>query len=188
MNLSWSHKLFLKINASIGKNKARDRFMSFAGYWLLFIFAFSIIGYGIYQWSSGKSLWLIQYCELFFSAFVFAEALSYSFAFLFRHPRPIVEFPSITQLRVPLETWKSFPSDHAIASFCMAGVLLFLSGTALWFVLFSFACALLISGARVYIGVHYPRDIIGGFVVACAFVWFSPWLLLHILEPFIRLW
>lgn len=188
MILSWSHKLFLKINASIGKNKARDRFMSFSGYWLLFVFAFMIIGYGVYQWSQGNSSWLIRYIEFFVTAFICAEAFSYLFAFIFRHPRPIIEFPSITQLRIPLETWKSFPSDHAITSFSMAGVLVLLPETAWWFVVLSYFCALLISVARVYIGVHYPRDIIGGIVVGCVMVWLSPVLFFYIVEPFIRLW
>lgn len=188
MNLSWSHKLFLKINASIGKNRARDRFMSFSAYWLLFVFVFSIVAYGLYQWSQGNSSWLIQYLELFATAFIFAEAFSYSFAFFFRHPRPIIEFPSIIQLRVPLETWKSFPSDHAIASFSLASVLLFVPETAWWFITFSYLCAVVISIARVYIGVHYPRDIIGGMIVASVVVWLSPFLFSHIIEPITRLW
>lgn len=167
---------------------ARDRFMSFSGYWLLFVLAFSIIGYGLYQLSHGNGTWLVRYIELFVTAFIFAEAFSYLFAFLFRHPRPIVEFPTITQLRIPLETWKSFPSDHAISSFCMAGILLFVPGTALWFVIFSYACATLISCARVYIGVHYPRDIIGGFVVAHVFVWLSPIVFYQIIERIWFLW
>ena len=188
MHLSWSHKLFLKINAMIGENSIRDWFMSFAGYWLLFIFVFSIVLYGLYQWSYGNSLWFVRYIELFATAFIFAEAFSYLFAFLFRHPRPIIEFPSIIQLRVPLETWKSFPSDHAIASFSLAGVLVLLPGTALWFVLFSYACAFLVSSARVYIGVHYPRDIVGGAIVGTVIVWLSPILFFHIIEPIARLW
>jgi undecaprenyl-diphosphatase len=185
---SWSHKLFLRVNASIGKNKARDRFMSFAGYWLLFILAFLMIGYGVFEWIQGNGAWLILFIELFLSAFIFAEAFSYLFAFIFRHPRPIVEFPNIIQLRIPIETWKSFPSDHAIASFSLAGILLLLPGTAWWFIILTYMCASLISIARVYIGVHYPRDIIGGFVVAHAAVWLSPWIFYHIIEPFVFLW
>ncbi len=188
MKQSWSHKLFLRINASIGKHPARDRFMSFSGYWLLFLLAFSIIAYGIFQWIQGDSVWLRRYLELFFIAFICAEAFSYSFAFIFRHPRPIIEFPTITQLRIPLETWKSFPSDHAISSFSMAGALVLLAGTAEWFIVFAYLTAALISTARVYIGVHYPRDIIGGFVVAHAALWLSPFILYHLVEPLSFLW
>lgn len=188
MRLSWSHKLFLKINAMIGKNRVRDRVMSFCGYWLLFVFVFSIVAYSVYQWTQGNSLWLIRYIELFATAFIFAEAFSYSFAFFFRHPRPIIEFPSITQLRVPLETWKSFPSDHAIASFSLAGILLLVPETAWWFIIISYLCAVTISVARVYIGVHYPRDIIGGAIVGTVLVWLSPILFSHIIEPIARLW
>lgn len=59
---------------------------------------------------------------------------------------------------------QSFPSDHATAAFGLAlAALVFLSwrwGAAL------FVLALLIGFARVYVGIHYPGDIGGGFLAA----------------------
>jgi undecaprenyl-diphosphatase len=55
--------------------------------------------------------------------------------------------------------WSSFPSDHAVVSFCMAGILWFVSRRL-------GACAIgyaaLISIPRIYLGFHYPTDILGG--------------------------
>jgi undecaprenyl-diphosphatase len=62
------------------------------------------------------------------------------------------------------ETGKSFPSEHATAAFGLALVtLVFLSRS--WGLLLT-CVALAIGFARVYAGVHYPSDILGGAVVA----------------------
>lgn len=59
---------------------------------------------------------------------------------------------------------QSFPSDHATAAFGLAlATLAFLSWR--WGALL-FLAALLIGFARVYVGIHYPGDIGGGFLAA----------------------
>lgn len=90
-------------------------------------------------------------------------------SFFWKHPRPIVEYPSVTQLIQPSQTIKSFPSDHTMISWMMALFTLALPGAFFGFPLLQIIlmlCAVLVSAARVYVGVHYPRDIIGGMVVA----------------------
>jgi undecaprenyl-diphosphatase len=83
-------------------------------------------------------------------------------------PRP---YTSITTLQVvgqpPVST--SFPSGHAAA--CVAGALLLASTwprarAGVW------AVAGLVAVARVYMGVHYPTDALGGAVVGWAVGWF----------------
>ena len=62
------------------------------------------------------------------------------------------------------ETGKSFPSEHATAAFGVAFVtLIFLSRS--WGLLLTVVAAA-IGFARIYAGVHYPSDILGGAVVA----------------------
>ncbi|HEX7353526.1 MAG TPA: phosphatase PAP2 family protein [Mycobacteriales bacterium] len=59
---------------------------------------------------------------------------------------------------------QSFPSDHATAAFGLAlAALVFLSRR--WGALL-LLLALLIGFARVYVGIHYPGDIGGGFLAA----------------------
>jgi undecaprenyl-diphosphatase len=78
--------------------------------------------------------------------------------------RPLHELPlhfqiPLTQNPDWLIHWSSFPSDHAAVSFCVAAGLWIVSkrlgGWAMGY-------ATLISLPRVYLGFHYPTDIIGG--------------------------
>ena len=81
-----------------------------------------------------------------------------------RRPRPeaFFGFPQ------PLDY--SFPSGHAMASTCFYVAVAAILGprkTAHW--AFGIAAPLLIGFSRVYLGVHYPTDVLGGY--AAAVVW-----------------
>lgn len=57
----------------------------------------------------------------------------------------------------------SFPSGHTAASFAVATVLLMRAPKKLSIPMFILAC--FISLSRLYVGVHYPTDILGGIVI-----------------------
>jgi len=57
----------------------------------------------------------------------------------------------------------SFPSGHTAASFAVATVLLMRAPKKLSIPMLVLAC--LISLSRLYVGVHYPTDIIGGVII-----------------------
>ena len=85
---------------------------------------------------------------------IIRAALNY---FFFR-PRPFVAY-NIVPL-IPHEATASFPSGHATFFFTLA-TLIFLFMSRRWG-MWAYAIAALIGIARVYGGVHYPLDIIGG--------------------------
>ncbi len=77
-----------------------------------------------------------------------------------RH-RPFVDHV-VNQLIQKSATSKSFPSDHAAISFALAGVLSYFYPK--WTIAI-YVFAFLIALSRVFVGVHYPTDIVVGAAV-----------------------
>jgi undecaprenyl-diphosphatase len=93
--------------------------------------------------------------------------------------RPFAAFPAEVNLVFYPPTDPSFPSNAAAAAFAMAiGVWLY--NRKLGYVLL--VPAIVISFGRVYMGVHYPLDIVGGFFAAVVGVAIAK-LVLRIAEP-----
>lgn len=95
---------------------------------------------------------------------------------LFHRARPTLH-------RLIEETGYSFPSGHSMTAFAFYGVVAFL----LWrhidsrmgrglLIVFSLVMTLLIGISRIYLGVHYPSDVLGGYLASAfwlaAAVWF----------------
>jgi len=88
------------------------------------------------------------------------------FKHLFQRPRPFETIPDVDLLVRPIHTY-SFPSEHAANAFA-AGLVLMrkLPGLAWFFILLAITMAF----SRVYVGVHYPFDVLAGSLLglACA--------------------
>lgn len=164
MKLSWSHKLFLKINNHIGERPRLDKFMYFCGFWLIYILAGFTFALLIVTYVQSHNFGLTT-AKVFLATAVLSYLISYFIALLWPHERPIKELPQIKSLFKTLGTWKSFPSDHTIAVTVFALMSFFVTGFSLVSLGF-FLGALLVACGRVYGGVHYPRDILGGISVA----------------------
>jgi len=183
MEQSWSQKLFLFINKHVGKIKILDRFMIFAARYLIMIFLFGVIAW----------LFFAQESNLFYFIFTLGSGilgsliLNWIIALFMRKPRPIIEFPSIKQIVKPHQTFKSFPSDHTTIAFTLAFIVIFIGVPAMWEGIL-LVTASIIALSRIYVGVHYPRDILGGLLMALLISSISFWLALHVTIPlFVRL-
>jgi len=88
------------------------------------------------------------------------------------HTRPYydsaIDFTRPSIMSEPFNTWNSFPSDHATV---FAGLVIVIwiarpaigVATGLWMVL--------VESVRVYIGAHYPSDLIAGAALAATVLW-----------------
>lgn len=171
MQKSWSHKLFLKINKHVGKNHALDTVMFLSAQYGVYALGFLILIFVFFVAAPAKLIGFKTYVKDTTITIVLALITSWIIGFIFQHRRPIVELPGTKELFRPISTWKSFPSDHAIVAFTAVLVLAIVIGLFDPFVIFFFLLATLIAFSRIYAGVHYPRDILGGIVLASMFTW-----------------
>lgn len=84
----------------------------------------------------------------------------------YQHPRPFAVY-HVHQL-IPHAVNNSFPSDHATAAFALA-IAIWMRNRKMGAPLI--VVAALISVSRVFAGVHFPADIVGGLLVAWASAW-----------------
>jgi undecaprenyl-diphosphatase len=79
------------------------------------------------------------------------------------HPRPFVI--GLGHLFIPHAPTPSFPSDH-VTAFAAVALTLLAGGLRRWGVAVVVA-GLAVAWARVFVGVHFPLDMLGAVVVAC---------------------
>jgi len=87
--------------------------------------------------------------------------------FLIRRPRP---FLRLAKARIvgyrPIG--RSFPSGHTSEAFFMATLMAQHFHSSVWVVFLLFAAAFLVGITRLYVGAHYPRDVLAGAILGNA--------------------
>ena len=89
-------------------------------------------------------------------------AVNAVFGQIWFHDRPFADHPQQTVLLVRHAADNSFPSDHATVAFAVAFAVLFFH-RRLGLALLAGAC--LVGLARIFVGVHYPADILGSALI-----------------------
>jgi undecaprenyl-diphosphatase len=107
-------------------------------------------------------------------ATLLAVGLNQPVGHLFAEARPYVTHPLILRL-ADVTTDFSFPSDHAVMGGAVAAGLLLVNRRL---GLLAALAAALMAFARVYIGAHYPWDVLGGLALGAAVVRLG-WMLLR---------
>ncbi len=149
LNIAW----FFVINQFAGKSPYLDTFMIFSAQLLIFIVPAVII----YLLFTGRRELAIL---VFLSSFL-SGAISMSIGALYYHPRPFALGLGTTLIVHAPDS--SFPSDHTSVAFGFALYFLISGNRRSGAVFISIAS--LIAIARIFCGVHFPFDIIGGILV-----------------------
>lgn len=149
---SIDHSIFLDINHDISNPLFDAVFPSLRV--LTYVFWFFLI---IYFWTrKEKKLALLMIVGIAAGAL-----FTYPLKFLIDRARPYDQITD-TRLLTPHESDPSFPSGHAEMSFLAATVVSkFHPEYSKYLYAFSFIVAL----SRIYVGVHFPADAVGGIIV-----------------------
>ena len=122
----------------------------------LFVLASAILIYLRHKWAAAI-LWITMAGQV-----ILGTTLKNSF----QRPRPVPFFD------FPLPSSYSFPSGHAFASFCFFGIMALVIMTRMknraikFIVLVTTIFLILTIGlSRIYLGVHYPSDVLAGYAV-----------------------
>ncbi len=92
----------------------------------------------------------------------FSQVIVYLVKRIVNRPRPYQALNNVIANRLPMCIY-SFPSGHTCAAFCLALVLA--NGYPNYQALFLLVAGL-VGISRIYLGVHYPTDVLVGFMVA----------------------
>jgi undecaprenyl-diphosphatase len=138
---------------------------SIGGPWVLGLAVFAIVGFLLLQTRYHTALVVLITA-------VSGDLVNQALKDVFQRPRPEI----VPHLRAVIET--SFPSGHAMQSaiiYLTLGTMLMRLAesrvTKAYCLLMAILVTLLVGISRVYLGVHYPTDVIGGWIFG--FVWAS---------------
>lgn len=154
--------LFKKINHLAGRFFELDTFAIFcAEYLIIFIPVFLFLFYFLSKKEKRKEI-IYGIANLAIIVFL-CWLINFLLKSIIHRPRPFVDHPNIYLLLFNKAPYQSFPSGHATVAFALAfATYLFNKKTGFFF----FLLALLISWGRIFAGIHYPTDILGGFLIA----------------------
>src|ERR1700749_844572 len=154
---NWVHQY-----ASAGMTRAMTA-ISLLGYNILILEM--LIAFAVFAWLRWRraAVWLAV-------AMAGALALDTALKFAYHRVRPVAFFGGAPHSY-------SFPSGHALCSFCFYGVLAGLlsartKALSLRIVIWTLAAMLVavVGLSRIYLGVHYPSDVLGGYLGAAMWV------------------
>lgn len=145
-------------------------FISDLGNLIIWFFISALIY--LFGGKKGKRVAILALIALILSSII-VSILKYGVA----EPRPYVTLAHVNVLaHDTLGNYTSFPSEHTSGSFAFAIVvglkykIKYLSGLKLIYLLLAFA--VIVGFSRVYVGVHYPLDILVGAIIGiiCAII------------------
>lgn len=106
----------------------------------------------------------------FTESIAISQVISFSTKTIVNRPRPELRYPGFVALTTAHNA--SFPSGHTSAAFALATSFSLINHK--WYVVIpSYTWASLVGYSRLYLGVHYPTDIIAGAIVGTGSAWLN---------------
>ena len=167
------HKLFIKINGE-WHNSFFDTFLTFSREPQLWIpFYFFLIMFTTINFKKNGWYWVLFLAlSVMVSDYISSTFIKYEVQRL----RPCQDPSMLANLRLLVNGCPgnpSFTSSHAVNHFCVSMFVYttYVKQVSKWWGLI-FLWALTISYAQVYVGVHYPLDVICGSIIGCILGYF----------------
>ncbi len=149
--------IFQQINSWAGQNIWLDRLMIFSAHKLGYVLIVLILGAFLIDRNKYRDMAVVSLGSGLVARFGFVALIRY----FYYHPRPFLILQEV-HLLIAKDMESSFPSGHASFFFALAmGVYLYNKKSGLIFL----ATAGLIGFARIFVGIHWPLDILTGAVL-----------------------
>ena len=157
---------FRKVNNLAGKNPALDAFGVFCARWLIVLMFAAVAVRAVLALRRPESRGLAAVLAVAEGRAIVAAVLAFLGNWLFSmfifRARPFVSLKDVHRIIPEPLTAHAFPSGHSSAAFALGFTMLLVDppfGIAL------LAGAALVAFGRVYVGVHYPLDVVAGVLV-----------------------
>jgi membrane-associated phospholipid phosphatase len=139
------------------------------------------LGLLVYGFADNNSQVKKNSAELFIT-YGISTIVSESLKFTFNRARPADRYPDVIFVSSPVHG-KSFPSGHTTLAFSTATT--FALDFPKWYVIVpAYLWAGSVGYSRLYLGKHYPTDVLGGAFIGIGSGYLSHWLTSQIFKPY----
>jgi len=159
---NWDIRVFYFLNSF--SSPPVDKFMVFLSSFQYWRFPLLVLLGGLLILGTRKER---KFVLVLFITILLSDQIARLLKIIIASPRPYNFLPGVRAIVGKAPSF-GFPSNHAANSFALATLTSFYYRKASWFL---FPLAILVSLSRVYVGVHFPSDVIAGGCIGGLIAW-----------------
>ena len=163
-----NEQIFVWINNFAGRWPSLDWAMIFFAEYLMYLMILIVLVSAIWNYRQYRAMAIVSIGSALIARFIVASGIRY----FYYHARPYLTIVE-TNLLLAQKTESSFPSGHTIFVFALAtGVYQYNKKAGMWF----YVLASVVGFSRIFVGVHWPYDIVAGAVLGIFTALVCDWL------------